>query len=403
MLKLKLLLPFLLFTSILNFRILSFDNKQTPNLLSSPEEIKEKIMKALRNAASNYQQVFPKGWERLIKNLGSETSIKFNKILFSNIDSLRFSHGFPPDVINKLKKLKYLERELIYDSFIFEQKKTQSSIDSTFGIGARIDSQYIYIAYVKAITSGQLIRQYDLVPTESCHGILWWRSCYTIKRIVYRGFNNAETNIILETLKAKYAQILNEVLDLENQKMIDKFKEHARNTLNKYPYPYNYGKFIVNTRVTVDFGNSHGMIIYHYLFPQSLMNQLKSIENKPNTILPFFTTNIDTIHQTRVNFVIGVAYVNENNKMRISYATGIGDANLYHGYCDKEDDCNADDECKKDCETFRKKYKNIENALRPGGSNEQQKIKNNKDIIYKAINAELIRTISKILNGIQFD
>ena len=52
MLKLKLLLPFLLFISILNFRILSFDNKQTPNLLSSPEEIKEKIMKALRNAAS---------------------------------------------------------------------------------------------------------------------------------------------------------------------------------------------------------------------------------------------------------------------------------------------------------------------------------------------------------------
>ena len=339
----------------------------------------------------------------LIKNLGCETSIKFHKILFSDIDRLRFTHGFPPDVINKLKKLKYLERELIYDSFIYEQKKTQSSIDSTFGIGARIDSQYIYIAYVKAITSGQLIRQYNLVPTESCHGILWWRKCYIIKRVVYRGFNTTETNIILETLKAKYAQILNEVLDLENQKMIDKFKEHVRNTLNKYPYPYNYGKFIVNKRVTVDFGNSHGMIIYHYLFPQSLMNQLKSIENKPNTILPFFTSNIDTIYQTRVNFVIGVAYVNEKNQMRISYATGIGDANLYHGYCDKEDDCNADDECKKDCETFRKKYKNIENALHPGGSNEQQKIKNNKDIIYKAINAELIRTISKILNGIQFD
>ena len=58
MLKLKLLLPFLLFISILNFRILSFDNKQTPNLLSSPEEIKEKIMKALRDAASNYKKVF---------------------------------------------------------------------------------------------------------------------------------------------------------------------------------------------------------------------------------------------------------------------------------------------------------------------------------------------------------
>ena len=202
MLKLKLLLPFLLFISTINFRILSFDNKQTPNLLSSPEEIKEKIMKALRNAASNYKKVFPKGWTWLIKNLGSETSIKFHKILFSDIDRLRFTHGFPPDVINKFKKLKYLERELIYDSFIYEQKKTQSSIDSTFGIGARIDSQYIYIAYVKAITSGQLIRQYNLVPTESCHGILWWRKCYIIKRVVYRGFNTTETNIILETLKA---------------------------------------------------------------------------------------------------------------------------------------------------------------------------------------------------------
>ena len=402
MLKLKLLLPFLLFISILNFRILSFDNKQTPNLLSSPEEIKEKIMKALRDAASNYKKVFPKGWERLIKNLGSETSIKFHKILFSEIDRLRFSHGFPPDVINKLKKLKYLERELIYDSFIYEQKKTPSSIDSTFGIGARIDSQYIYIAYVKAITSGQLIRQFNKVPRETCYRIFFWKTCYRRIIVLYREFNTNETNIILETLKAKYAQILNEVLDLENQKMIDKFKEHVRNTFNKYPYPYNYGKFIVNTRVSVDFGNLHGMIIYHYLFPQSLMNQLKSIENKPNTILPFFTTNIDTIHQTRVNFVIGVAYVNEKNQMRISYATGIGDANLYHGYCDKEE-CRDDEVCYNDCETFRKKYKNIENALHPGGSNEQQKIKNNKDIIYKAINAELIRIISKILNGIQFD
>ena len=154
MLKLKLLLPFLLFISILNFRILSFDNKQTPNLLSSPEEIKEKIMKALRNAASNYKKVYPKSCTRLIKNLGSETSIKFNKILFSDIDRRRFTHGFPRDIINKFKKLKYLERELIYDSFIYEQKKTQSSIDSTFGIGARIDSQYIYIVYVNTITSG---------------------------------------------------------------------------------------------------------------------------------------------------------------------------------------------------------------------------------------------------------
>jgi hypothetical protein len=73
MLKLKLLLPFLLFISTINFRILSFDNKQTPNLLSSPEEIKEKIMKALRDAASNYKKVFPNGWMSLIKNLGSET------------------------------------------------------------------------------------------------------------------------------------------------------------------------------------------------------------------------------------------------------------------------------------------------------------------------------------------
>ena len=175
-------------------------------------------------------------------------------------------------------------------------------------------------------------------------------------------------------MKAKYAQILNEVLDLENQKMIDKFKEHARNTLNKYPYPYNYGKFIVNTRVTVDFGNSHGMIIYHYLFPQSLMNQLKSIENKPNTILPFFTSNIDTIYQTRVNFVIGVAYVNEKNQMRISYATGIGDANLYHGYCNKEDYCNVDDECKKDCETFRKKHMKMLYILEEVMNNKKLKI-----------------------------
>ena len=102
MLKLKIL--FLLFSSIFTFHIISFKESSTPNLLASPEEVKAQIMNALRKEAAKYIYKYPGGYYSIMTNLASTTSIKMVQILYNQIDTLTYSHGFPPDVVTKLKK-----------------------------------------------------------------------------------------------------------------------------------------------------------------------------------------------------------------------------------------------------------------------------------------------------------
>ena len=106
MLKLKIL--FLLFSSIFTFHIISFKESSTPNLLASPEEVKSKIMSALRKEAAKYIYKYPSGYSSIMTNLASTTSIKMDQIVYNQIDGLRYTLGFPPDVVNKIKKIKYV-------------------------------------------------------------------------------------------------------------------------------------------------------------------------------------------------------------------------------------------------------------------------------------------------------
>ena len=56
-----------------------------------------------------------------------------------------------------------------------------------------------------------------------------------------------------QALKAKYAETMNNVLDLEQQKMIDKFKSYANEVKKQLPYPSNYARFIVDSKTTLDY------------------------------------------------------------------------------------------------------------------------------------------------------
>ena len=106
MLKLKLL--FLLFSSIFTFHIISFKESSTPNLLATPEEVKSKIMSALRKEAAKYIYKYPSGYSIIMTNLASTTSIKMDQIVYNKIDGLRYTLGFPPDVVKQIKKIKYV-------------------------------------------------------------------------------------------------------------------------------------------------------------------------------------------------------------------------------------------------------------------------------------------------------
>ena len=65
-----------------------------------------------------------------------------------------------------------------------------------------------------------------------------------------------------------------------------------------------------------------------------------------------------------IDYLIGVAY-NSNNQMIISYAKGRANINLFHSYClikekkrMRNENCMWDEDCMKDCNDFKRKYKN---------------------------------------------
>ena len=398
MLKLKLL--FLLFSSIFTFHIISFEESSTPNLLASPEEVKSKIMSALRKEAAKYRYNYPSGYYNIMTNLASTTSIKMDQIFYNQIDRLTYSHGFPPDVVNKIKKIKYVQNTLVYDSFSFSNSKSSTNLQSIFGIGARIDSQYLYVVYVKGESSAKSIQQYKTVRTKKCKG--WWifKSCKYVNERVTRGFTTAELDKMKQALKAKYAETMNNVLDLEQQKMIDKFKSYANEVKKQLPYPSNYARFIVDSKTTLDFKTVTYGNPYPPVFSSDIQSDIRSIQNKPNSIKPFFYTNGAKSNPKALYFMIGVIYNNAQNKVTVSYAYGTGSVKLYHGYCDQVFQCLVDIECTINCNNFKKKYKNIENPLNPklNAQVRQKNIENIQNYVY----AELINSVVKTLNGIVF-
>ena len=410
MVNLKLLSILLFISTTISFRTLYIDSKIIPNLLSNPDQVKAKILNELRKEANKYRFSFPTGTSSLITDLASTTQIKMDKITYNQIDSLKNTHNFPIDVISKFKKLKYLKNNVVYDSFTFSKKRSKTSTEIVFGIGARLDETYLYVTYVKGLASGKEIPQYKQVKYRKCKRFLFIKNCKNKYKKVRRGLTDSELIKIKEALKAKYGQMLNSVLDLDQQKMLNKFKTYSREIQRKYPITNYNRQYIVNSFTNLDFRTSKVNYqdvkkVFGNIFPQDICNGIISYSNKKGQTYQFFKIS-DTKDIREINFLIGIAY-NINNQFLISYAKGKGNANLYHSYCyykkgkeNKNTDCLFDEDCMKDCNVYSKKYPSIVKA--------PLKFKNVNDLknfilsIKKSVYAELAKNLVKILDGIQF-
>ncbi len=231
---------------------------------------------------------------------------------------------------------------------------------------------------------------------------MFWRTCRNVNERVKRGFTNAELDKMMQALKAKYAETMNNVLDLDQQKMIDKFKSYANEVKQLIPYPSNYVKFIVDSQTTLDFRTvTHGYGYgYPTVFSSDIQSDISTVQNKPNSIKPFFYTNGAKLDPKDVYFMIGVIYNNAQNKVTVSYAYGTGSVKLYYGYCDQGNKCEDDEECKSSCDRHKRIYNNQFNILNPNldAYSREKNIEMIKNYVY----AELITNVAKILNGIDF-
>jgi hypothetical protein len=235
-LKMKKLIFSLLIIQIINEKI---DKRHIiPNLLISKEEAKNKILNVLRKEGSKAKYHYPLNYKNYFTNLRSTAIIKFDQIHFSQIDSLKTTHNFPIETINKFKKMKYVSNTMVYETFEFSINKARTKIENIFGVATRLDPNNLYFAYVQGEASANAIIQFETVSYQSCSTILFWEKCETKYKKVKRGFTNSELDIIKEALKAKFYQTLNSILDLDKQKAFSRFKQLAKSKRVSYPQYY---------------------------------------------------------------------------------------------------------------------------------------------------------------------
>ena len=98
---------------------------------------------------------------------------------------------------------------------------------------------------------GKAVVQYNVYSYKSWWRVLFVKNCKTKHRKVKRGRTLSENEIIRKSLIAKFYETLNSILDLVQQKMIDKFKRLA--SMKKTSYPAYYKKHVITVKTYWDF------------------------------------------------------------------------------------------------------------------------------------------------------
>lgn len=413
--KIKNLLLILSINLIFSSPLITFKESKIRNLEITKEEAKQKIFNNLREQAKKYISKYPAGLNKLITNLASTTSIKLDEVPISSIDSLKQTHNLPDDIITKFKAIKYT-KEIVFELFTFKNIKSNTTIENIFGVATRLDSDQIFFVYVRGIAKAKAIKQFNVIKQRRCRRILIVKKCRNTNRKVKRGNNAKELQIIQSGLMAKFYETLNSVLDLDQQKMIDLFKNYSRKIIKQFPP--NYKKLIVNPQTYLDFNtiyinlNGFEEQLREIGFNDNSINKIKSISNGKGKNVELYEIIKDEL--LTQHFIVGVA-LNIENQIILSYAIGRGEVKLYHNYCyyyyvirkrkrlrkrkitvEKNESCLDDDQCLSSCDKFKKMNPN---PIKPLVGKDKEK---NKKIIKQSVIAELTQGINKILEDIQF-
>lgn len=359
----------LFFINLIN----SINTFSTPNLKLSRDDAKAKIVEALRKEASNLKYKYPSNYQNLITNLASTTIIKFDNVQINRIDTLKRIHSFPDSVINQFKKIKYLNGVISYEKFEFSHDKSITKIEYVFGVVTRLNDKDIYFAYVKGNANGKEIYQYNIVPYRDCSRFLFFSSCSTKHKKVKRGLMTHELNTIKQALNAKFYETLNSILDLDQQRIIELFKNHAKRVVKQYPKEFE--KHVVLYKSFLDFYTINLKTysidsLKNKGFNQESINKIKSL-SRISQHVDIYQTIKDNKNEHEL--IIGVA-LKTNNNILLSYVLGRSNAKYLEGYCEHYlptgftsfhsfnqnqiitiNQCQDDEECIEACKVFKNK------------------------------------------------
>ncbi len=182
-----------------------------------------------------------------------------------------------------------------------------------------------------------------------------------------------ELNTIKQALNAKFYETLNSILDLDQQRIIELFKNHAKRVVKQYPKEFE--KHVVLYKSFLDFYTINLKTysidsLKNKGFNQESINKIKSL-SRISQHVDIYQTIKDNKNEHEL--IIGVA-LKTNNNILLSYVLGRSNAKYLEGYCEKYlptlfksfntlnqkdtitiDQCKDDEECIEACNVFKKK------------------------------------------------
>ena len=294
----------------------------------------------------------------------------------------------------------------MFEEFKFNRNVGNSKIENVFGIATRLDEQFVYFVYVKGQATGKAVVQYNSIPYRSCKRFLFFKSCKTKHKRVKRGLTFSENEIIKKSLIAKFYETLNSILDLDQQKIFDKFKTLA--LIYKISYPAYYKKYVVTVKTYLDFKtislysiNTIQNLKRWYGFDDRTVNNIKDIFGKPNRSVNIYQITKFEIEELRLK--MGVAY-SVNGKILLSFVDAVSQSKRYEHYCNmernpSEETCIDDSECIRECNEYKRLVRDPRHADRDiPGFNARYYHTNLKNILL----ADVTNKVYDILKEIKF-
>ena len=316
----------LILFSILHIVLLQTINS-TPNLLATYEENKQKIFQIIKEHSKKYKKL-PSNHKQFIKNLNGFTKFKMTQIPISQLNNLKSKYGLPQELVNQLSNIQYSDKQ-IYNDVKFHILKTQSLLESIFGIAKREQNNEIFFAYIRGKTTGQLITQYITVSLRKCKRRWFRKKCWNENVKKPRGMKANELDIVKKALEHKFYLILEDTINMDKIKTYKIFKNHVNNFKINYPNNWNQILDPKSLKTSIDYKTKEIAL-------NNIQKDLSNIK-LPNNIIKKITelklnNTMDINHifsqsPFNINLIYGVVLKTQKSII-LSYIIGKGEVNI---------------------------------------------------------------------------
>lgn len=170
--------------------------------LSKPVISQSELANNLEKEFNRIATSFPSEWERYFNLINSTGQIKIDKFHVDKMEHrLRKVHRFIDEIV--LNFLMIIQADYaIFKTFSFSVNTFYSGYQEFIG-AARVNNDWVELAYIQISSSAILIPQFNVYDRERCKKILFlFKKCENYKQYIPRGYTVLELELLLQTMKA---------------------------------------------------------------------------------------------------------------------------------------------------------------------------------------------------------